>query len=77
MGDLVGLAVGLAVGLSVGVDVVGLDVFGFAIGFKINPDSRLGFGLSFRIGDLVGGLGSPLIQAPLNCPPNEPLQHNN
>jgi hypothetical protein len=59
-----------------GLEVMGLDVLGFAVGLTINPDAKLGFELGFRIGDLVGGLGSPLMQAPLICPPNEPLQHN-
>jgi hypothetical protein len=27
------------------------------------------------VGEKVGGLGRPLMHAPLICPPNEPLQH--
>ena len=68
-GNLLGLSVGEEVlGLSVGVDVLG-DLLGLADGYTINPDTRLGFELGFWIGDLVGGLGSPLMQAPLICPP--------
>jgi hypothetical protein len=52
-----------------GLEVMGLGVLRLAVGLTINPDAKLGF-------NLVGGLGSPLMQAPLICPPNEPLQHN-
>ena len=73
---------GVALGLSVGVIVFGVDVLGFAVGFINNPEPKLGLELmglevGFRIGVLVGGFGSPLMHAPLICPPNEPLQHNN
>ena len=77
---VVGLAVvGLAaVGLAVvRLAVVGLAVVGLAVGFTISPETRLGLELGFRIGVFVGGLGSPLMHAPLVCPPNAPLQHNN
>ena len=84
MGDLVGLAVvrlavvGLAVvGDAVVGNFMGVDVLGFAVGFTISPETRLGLELGFRIGVFVGGLGSPLMHAPLVCPPNAPLQHNN
>jgi hypothetical protein len=73
--------VGVALGISVGVNVVGVVVFGFSVGFINITEPRLGLELGselgFRIGVLVGGLGSHLMHAPLICPPNEPLQHNN
>jgi hypothetical protein len=56
---------------------MGVDVLGFAVVFAISPETRLGLELGFRIGFLVGGLGRPLMHAPLICPPNAPLQHNN
>jgi hypothetical protein len=48
---------------------MGVDVLGFAVGFIISPETGLGLELGFKTGNLVGGLGSPLMHAVLICPP--------
>ena len=73
LGDRLGLAVGLAVGLSVG-DRLGLAV-GLAVGLSVGD--RLGLAVGLAVGFAVVGFGSPIMHAPLICPPKAPLQHFN
>jgi hypothetical protein len=53
--------------------LVGVDIVGVL--------SRLAvvvvFGLALGVGEKVGGLGIPLMHAPLVCPPKAPSQHAN